>query len=128
VATRVRFFKFECHSNNLYGLLFSLTSCRYDAQLSRLRASPASMALELPIPIIDVPLHRFSEPNLRFTATDMFRPSSLCRLVLYAPLTTTVADSASYLTNNGNLRRGNSTHSCLHCLPKQAKSTLLCRS
>jgi hypothetical protein len=47
-----------------YGL-FSLHSRRYDSQLSRLRGSVANPALELPIPIIDIPLQRFSEPNLR---------------------------------------------------------------
>lgn len=39
---------------------------RYDQQLSRLRCSRVNPALELPIPIIDVPLNRFSEPNLRY--------------------------------------------------------------
>lgn len=42
---------------------------RYDQQLSRLRCSRVNPALELPIPIIDVPLNRFSEPNLRYEKT-----------------------------------------------------------
>ena len=39
---------------------------RYDAQLSVLRTCTVNPALELPIPIVDVPLDRFSEPNLRY--------------------------------------------------------------
>jgi hypothetical protein len=49
-------------------LHYLLKFCRYDVQLSRLRTSPTNAALELPIPIIDVPLNRFSEPNLRYAA------------------------------------------------------------
>ena len=33
--------------------------------MSRMRSSASNPALELPIPIIDVPLHRFSEPGLK---------------------------------------------------------------
>ena len=54
-------------------LCFLLKLFRYDTQLSALRTSTVNPALELPIPIVDVPLNRFSEPNLRCDKRDTAR-------------------------------------------------------
>ncbi len=61
METRVLFFRVL----EIVLLCFLLKLYRYDEQLSALRTSIVNPALELPIPIVDVPLNRFSEPNLR---------------------------------------------------------------